>query len=56
MNTYEGIVIVTFVIIMIIIRQFIESELPRVCDVLQIMNILPGYEIKAFKNGKRLKN
>lgn len=26
-----------------------------VCDVLQIMNILPGYEIKAFKNGKRLK-
>jgi hypothetical protein len=57
MNTYEGIVIVTFVIIMIIIiRQFIESESPRVCDVLQIMNILPGYEIKAFKNGKRLKN
>lgn len=32
MNTYEGIVIVTFVIIMI------------------IMNILPAYEIKAFKN------
>lgn len=29
MNTYEGIVIVTFVIIMIIIRQFIESESPR---------------------------
>lgn len=34
----------------IIIRQFIESESPRVCDVLHIMNILPGYEIKAFKN------
>jgi hypothetical protein len=37
------------------ISQYINSEVPRVCDVLEIMNILPCYEIKAFKNGKHLK-
>lgn len=56
MNIYEGIVIVTFVMgAIIMISQYIDSEVPKVCDVLQIMNILPCYEIKAFKNGKRLR-
>lgn len=56
MNIYEVIVIVTFVICTIImISQYIDSEVPRVCDVLQLMNVLPCYEIKAYRNGKRMK-
>ena len=56
MNIYEVLVIVTFVMCSIImISQYIDSEVPKVCDVLQLMNILPCYEVKAFKNGKRIK-
>lgn len=55
MNIYEMIVVATFVIgVIIMINQYIDSEVPRVCDVLQLMNVLPCYEIKAFKNGKRI--
>ena len=50
MNIYEVLVIVTFVMCTIImISQYIDSEVPRVCDVL-----LPCYEIKAYRDGKRL--
>lgn len=56
MNIYEVLVIVTFVMCAIMmISQYIESEVPKLCDVLQLMNILPCYEIKAYKNGKRLR-
>lgn len=56
MNIYEVLVLVTFVMCAIImISQYIDSEVPKVGDVLQLMNILPCYEIKAFKNGKRLR-
>lgn len=56
MNIYEVLVTVTFVMYAIImISQYIDSEVPKVCDVLQLMNVLPCYEIKAFKNGKRLR-
>lgn len=56
MNIYEVIVIVTFVMVAIImISQYIDSEVPRVCEVLQLMYILPCYEIKAYKNGKCIK-
>ena len=56
MNIYEGIVIATFIASTIMmISQYIDSEVPRVSDVLQLMNIFPCYEIKAFKNGKRIK-
>lgn len=56
MSIYEVLVIVTFVMVAIImISQYIDIEVPKLCDVLQIMNILPCYEIKAFKNGKRLR-
>ena len=56
MNIYEVLVIVTFVMCAIImISQYIDSEVPKLCDVLQLMNILPCYEIKVFKNGKRLR-
>lgn len=56
MNIYEVLVIVTFVMSAIImISQYIDSEVPKVCNVLQLMNILPCYEVKAFRNGKRLR-
>ena len=35
--------------------QYIDSEVPRVSDVLQLMNILPCHEIKAFKTESALK-
>lgn len=55
MNIYEVLVIATFVMCAIImISQYIDSEVPRVCDVILLMNILPCYEIKAYKNGKRI--
>lgn len=56
MSIYEVLVIVTFVMVTIImISQYIDSEVPKVCDVLQLMNTLPCYEVKAWKNGKRIK-
>lgn len=56
MSIYEVLVIVTFVMVTIImISQYIDSEVPKVCDVLQLMYVLPCYEVKAYKNGKRIK-
>lgn len=56
MDIYEVLVTVTFVVCTIImISQYIDTNVQRVCDALQLMNILPCYEVKAFKNGKRLK-
>lgn len=56
MDIYKALVMVTFFMVTIImINQYINSEVPRVCDVLQLMYILPCYEVKAYKNGKRIK-
>lgn len=56
MNPYEVLVIVTFVMCAIMmISQYIDSEVPKVCEVLQLMNVLPCYEVKAYKKGKRIK-
>lgn len=56
MNIYEGIVIATFVMITIImISQYINDNVPKVIDVLQLMNVLPCYEVKAYRDGKPLK-
>ena len=56
MDIYNVLVMVTFIMVSIMmISQYIDSEVPRVCDALQLMNILPCYEIKAFKSGKRIK-
>lgn len=56
MDIYEGLVMATFVMVAIImISQYIDSEVPRVYEVLQLMNVLPCYEIKAYKDGKRIK-
>lgn len=56
MDIYKALIMVTFVMVAIMmISQYIDSEVPRVCEVLQLMNVLPCYEIKAYKNGKRIK-
>lgn len=56
MDIYNALAMASFVMVTIImINQYINSEVPRVCDVLQLMNILPCYEVKAYKNGKRIK-
>lgn len=55
MNICEVLIIVSFIMITIIaISQYIDSNVPKVCNVLELMNVLPCYEIKAFKDGKRL--
>lgn len=55
MNIYEGIVIATFIMCAIIlVSQYIDANTPKVSDVLQLMNIIPCYEIKAYKDGVRL--
>lgn len=55
MNIYEVIVITTFVMgAIIIIFQYIDTNALKVGDILELMNILPYYEIKAYRDGKRL--
>lgn len=55
MNICEVLILVSFIMITIIaISQYIDSNVPKVCNVLELMNVLPCYEIKAFKDGKRL--
>lgn len=55
MDIYKILVMVTFIMCAIImINQYFSSEVPKVCEVLQLMNILPCYEIKAYRNGKRI--
>lgn len=56
MDIYKALVMVTFIMVTIMmISQYIDSSVPRVRDVLQLMNILSCHEIKAYKNGKRIK-
>lgn len=53
MSICEVAVITTFVMdAIIMISQYIDSEVPRVSDVLQLMYVLPCYEVKAYKNEK----
>lgn len=56
MDIYQGLVMATFIMVAIImISQYLDSEVPRVYEVLQLMNVLPCYEIQAFKNGRRIR-
>lgn len=56
MNIYNALVMATFIMVSIMmISQYIDSSLPKVIDVIQLMNVLPCYEIKAYKNGKSIK-
>lgn len=55
MNIYEGMVMATFIMVAIIaISQYIDNNTPRVIDVIQLMNVLPCYEVQAYKNGRRI--
>ena len=57
MNIHEVIYIITPIMVTIImICQYIDTNVPKVSDVLQLMNILPCYEIKAYRDGRRLTN
>lgn len=56
MDIYKALIMVTFVMVAIMmIRQYIDSEVPRVRDVLQLMNVLPCYEVRVYKNGRRVR-
>lgn len=56
MDIFKALVMATFVMVAIMmISQYIDSEVPKVYEVLQVMNTLPCYEIIAYKNGKRIK-
>lgn len=56
MNIYEAMVMVTFVMVTIImISQYINDQVPKVIDVLQLMNVLQCYEVKVYRDGKYLK-
>lgn len=56
MNIYEVLAITGFAVAVIVMyNQYIDANLPRVSDVLQLMNLLPCCEVKAYKHGKRLK-
>lgn len=56
MNIYEGMVMATFVMITIMmISQYINDQVPKVIDVLQLMNVLPCYEVKVYRDGRRIK-
>lgn len=56
MDIYKALVMVTFIMVTIMmISQYIDSEVPRLCDVLQLMNVLPCHEVKVYRNGKRIK-
>lgn len=56
MNLYEGLIIVTFVIVsLLMVVQLLDSLVPKLGDVISLVNILPYYEIIVYKSGKRLK-
>lgn len=56
MNIYEGIVMVTFIVVTItMISQYIDANTPKVSDVLQLMYVLPCYEVKVYRGSRRLK-
>lgn len=55
MNICEVLIIVSFIMITIIaISQYIDSNVPKLFNVMILMSILPCYEIEVFKDGKRL--
>lgn len=56
MNIYEGMIMATFIMVTIaMISNYINDNIPKVSDVIQLMNVLPCYEIKAYRGGCRIK-
>lgn len=56
MSIYEGMIMATFIMVTIaMISNYIYDNIPKVSDVIQLMNVLPCYEIKAYRGGRRIK-
>lgn len=56
MNIYEGMIMATFIMVTIaMISNYIYDNIPKVSEVIQLMNVLPCYEIKAYRGGRRIK-
>lgn len=56
MNIYEGMIMATFIMATIsMISDYIYDNIPKVIDVIQLMNVLPCYEIKAYRGSRRIK-
>ena len=56
MNIYEGMIMATFIMVTIaMISNYIYDNIPKVSDVIQLMNVLPCYEIKAYRGDRRIK-
>lgn len=56
MNIYEGMIMATFIMVTIaMISNYIRDNIPKVSDVMQLINVLPCYEIKAYRGGRPIK-
>lgn len=56
MNIYEGMIMATFIMVTIaMISNYIHDNIPKVGEVIQLTNVLPCYEIKAYRGGRRIK-
>lgn len=56
MNIYEGLLITIFIIGTInMVEHYIFTLSPKLSDVLSVINALPCYEVRVYKNRKRLK-
>lgn len=56
MNIYEGMIMATFIMVTIaMISNYIYDNIPKVSEVIQLMNVLPCYEIKVYRGGRRIK-
>lgn len=56
MNIYEGLIIATFVIVVVMmIAQYLNSLTPKLMEVLVVLNISTYSEVRVYRHGKRLK-
>lgn len=56
MTIYEGLTIVTFIMVSIMmIEQYLDSFASKLKDVLSLVNILHCNEVKVYRRGKLLK-
>ena len=56
MNIYEGMIMATFIMVTTaMISNYIYDNIPKVSDVILLMNVLPCHEIKAYRRGRRIK-
>lgn len=56
MNVYEYLIAAALVIVLVLmITQYFDAATPKLSDVLAVLHILPCYEVKVYRNGKRLR-